>query len=279
MAVVRFDCYEVDLAAGQLRKHGTRISLRDQPWQVLARLLERPGCVVSREDLQRRLWPEDSIVDVENNLNTAIARLREALCDSADRPRFIETLPRRGYRFLAPVSRLQDITQAPADTPGRRSEKRTTTDLLAYNYYIEGRHYLDKGEWWASWNKARDLLEAAIARDPEFALAYDALAELWWYAGFYALKPPRETLSIGIVHAMRAVEIDNTLAEAHALLAQYVKQLAYDWTAVQREMAIALAPACSPITCGRCRPAPTCRPPPSRGFTSVSGNSTSSSSG
>jgi DNA-binding winged helix-turn-helix (wHTH) protein len=93
MAIVRFDCYEVDFAAGQLRKRGARIRLREQPWQVLAMLLEHPGEVVTRDDLQSRLWPHDVIVDFERNLNTAIARLREALGDSADRPRFIETLP------------------------------------------------------------------------------------------------------------------------------------------------------------------------------------------
>ena len=96
MSLLRFDCYEVDVAAGQLRKHGRRVRLRDQPWQVLAMLLEHPGEVVSREDLQRRLWPHDVIVDFANNLNTAIGRLREALGDSADRPRFIETLLSRG---------------------------------------------------------------------------------------------------------------------------------------------------------------------------------------
>lgn len=103
MAIVRFDGFEVDLTSGQLRRRGSRIRRRDQPWQVLAMLLERPGQVVTREDLQRRLWPHDVIVDFENNLNTAIGRLREALGDSADHPRSIETLPRRGYRFVAPV--------------------------------------------------------------------------------------------------------------------------------------------------------------------------------
>ena len=374
MALVRFDCYEVDLAAGQLRRHGRRIRLRDQPWQVLAMLLEHPGDVVSREDLQRRLWPHDVIVDFENNLNTAVGRLREALGDSADRPRFIETLPRRGYRFVATVSHASetlpharvlvlplanstdDLSQeyfcdavtgeliselsalAPAqlaviarttamhykgtrkdvarigrelsldyvvegsvhrtdervtlvvqlvhaaeqtdifarryDAPlgemfaleravahaigeqigvvpvaerlgageavGPRPPRKPTQDLVAYNSYIQGRYYLDRGESPESWKKAREFLEAAIARDPQFALAYDALAELWWTAGFFAFMPPREALSIGIVHALRAVEIDHDLAEAHALLAQYLKQLAYDWTVVEREMALAL---------------------------------------
>jgi TolB-like protein/Flp pilus assembly protein TadD len=102
--VVRFDCFEVDLDAGQIRKRGNRIRLRDQPFQVLASLLEQPGQVVSRNDLRRRLWPDEVFVDFDNGLNIAIARLRTALGDSAKRPRFIETLPKHGYRFVGQVS-------------------------------------------------------------------------------------------------------------------------------------------------------------------------------
>jgi TolB-like protein/DNA-binding winged helix-turn-helix (wHTH) protein/tetratricopeptide (TPR) repeat protein len=102
--IVRFDCYEVDLPAGQLYKHGIRISLREKSFQVLVTLLEHPGEVVSREDLRRRLWQEEVFVDFDNNLNTAVARLREALNDSADHPHYIETLPKRGYRFMASVA-------------------------------------------------------------------------------------------------------------------------------------------------------------------------------
>jgi TolB-like protein/DNA-binding winged helix-turn-helix (wHTH) protein len=100
---VRFGTFEVDVRAGELRKHGTRIKLQDQPLQILAMLLERPGEVVTREELRQKLWPADTFVDFDHGLNNAINRLRDALGDAADTPRFIETLPRRGYRFLAPV--------------------------------------------------------------------------------------------------------------------------------------------------------------------------------
>ena len=100
--LVRFGPFEVDLAAGELRKGGVKLKLAGQPFQVLAILLERPGQVVSREELQKRLWP-DTFVDVDHNLNTAINKIREVLGDSAENPRFVETLPRRGYRFVAPV--------------------------------------------------------------------------------------------------------------------------------------------------------------------------------
>lgn len=102
--LVRFGYYEVDLCAGQLLRHGMKVRLRDQSFQVLAALLEHPGEVVTREELRRRLWHEEVFVDFDNNLNAAVGHLREALNDSADDPHFIETLPKRGYRFLGTVS-------------------------------------------------------------------------------------------------------------------------------------------------------------------------------
>jgi len=103
-SVVRFGAYEADLLSGELRKSGIRLKIQDRPFQILAILLEHPGLVVTREQLQKRLWPEDTFVDFEHGLNTAINKLRDALSDEADNPRFIETLPKRGYRFIAPVS-------------------------------------------------------------------------------------------------------------------------------------------------------------------------------
>jgi DNA-binding winged helix-turn-helix (wHTH) protein len=99
----RFGVFELDLEAGELRKHGLKVALQDQPFRLLALLLERPGVVVTREELKQHLWPADTFVEFDRSLNTAMAKLREALSDSADRPRFVETIPRRGYRFLAPV--------------------------------------------------------------------------------------------------------------------------------------------------------------------------------
>ncbi len=104
VGVVKFGVYEVDPHAGELRRNGVKIKLQEQPFQVLAMLLERPGEVISREELQRRLWPADTFVDFDHSLNAAIKRLRDALRDSADNPRFVETLARRGYRFVAPVA-------------------------------------------------------------------------------------------------------------------------------------------------------------------------------
>lgn len=103
-AMLRFGVFEVDLRSGELRKQGKRVRLQEQPFQVLTVLLQRPNAVVTREKLRSQIWPQDTFVDFDNSLNTAISKLREALGDSADNPRFIETLPRRGYRFLAFVN-------------------------------------------------------------------------------------------------------------------------------------------------------------------------------
>jgi DNA-binding winged helix-turn-helix (wHTH) protein len=121
--IVRFSPYEVDLGTGELRRDGARVTLQDKPFQVLALLVQRPGQLVTREELRSRLWPADTFVDFEHGLNTAVKKLRQALQDSADEPRYVETLPRRGYRFLTPVQAAAAQTaagtagDAPAATP------------------------------------------------------------------------------------------------------------------------------------------------------------------
>src|ERR1700758_2973077 len=114
---VRFGVFEADMEAGELRKHGLRLKLSEQPFQILAMLVARPGEVVSREVLRERLWPSDTFVDFDHGLNNAVMRLREVLGDSSDHPRFIETLPRRGYRFIAPV----EIKNAPSESPAQEA--------------------------------------------------------------------------------------------------------------------------------------------------------------
>jgi len=126
--VVHFGVFEVDLRSGELRKAGTRIKLHDQPFQVLAMLLDRPGELVTREEIRQKLWPGDTFVDFDHGLNSAVNRLRDALGDSADAPRFIETLPRRGYRFIGTVNGsatketvVMGAVPPPAQTVGRVS--------------------------------------------------------------------------------------------------------------------------------------------------------------
>jgi len=118
--IVRFGVFEADLKACELRKHGFRLKLAEQPFQLLAMLLERPGEIVTREELRTRLWADDTFVDFDHGLNNAVMRVREVLLDSSEHPRYVETVPRRGYRFVAPVEQAQvlpapSITREPVD--------------------------------------------------------------------------------------------------------------------------------------------------------------------
>jgi DNA-binding winged helix-turn-helix (wHTH) protein len=103
LTLLRFGAFEVDVRAGEVRKHGLLIRLQDQPFRVLQTLLEHPGEVVTRDELRSQIWPADTFVDFDRGLNNAVKRLRDALSDSAENPSYIETLPKRGYRFIAPV--------------------------------------------------------------------------------------------------------------------------------------------------------------------------------
>jgi TolB-like protein len=370
--VIRFGEFEVDLQAGCLIKRGVKVRLREQLFAVLSMLLEHAGEVVAREELQKRLWPGDVIVDFELNLNTIIARLREVLGDSAEHPRYIETLPKRGYRFLVTASagapsepvaqrrvrlivlpfsnaggdpaeeyfsdamtdeliialcqvapenlaviarttamhykrsekdvarigrelgvdyvveggvrrsgdhvamnvqliqtadqthvfaRKYDAEMAElfslqtriaedvaAHIPslsglrgGARVRKKPTEDLEAYLLYRQGRHHMYR-ETAEGLTTAKQCFEEAIARDPRFALAYDALGELYWWSGFFGHLPPKRGYSIGIWAALKAIEIDPTLAETHSLLGQFRvrRKGVFDWPEVRREMTLAM---------------------------------------
>ena len=123
--VIRFEAFELDTRSGELRKHGIKIRLHQQPFLVLLMLLKKPGEVVLREDIRKVLWPGDAVVEFDHGTNAAVQRLRDALGDDADNPHYVETLPRRGYRFLATV---EAIESAVAESGQPRIE--TTPELL-----------------------------------------------------------------------------------------------------------------------------------------------------
>lgn len=141
-SIVRFGVFEADLEARELRKNGRRVRLQDQPFAVLAVLLERPGVIVSREELRQRLWPADTFVDFDHSLNTAVNKIREVLGDSAASPRFVETIARRGYRFLAevhtqPVASVQTVKAEPrTEVSAHRGLVRILFGLLQIMYLI-----------------------------------------------------------------------------------------------------------------------------------------------
>src|SRR5215472_9273917 len=130
---MRFGVFEIDPSARELRKHGLRIKLQDQPFAVLLILLEKPGQLVTKEELQQRLWPADTFVEFDKGIYNAMKRLRETLGDEAETPRYIETLPRRGYRFIALVERRNgagERLQLPP-TPGSHPPSPRTKGLAS----------------------------------------------------------------------------------------------------------------------------------------------------
>jgi DNA-binding winged helix-turn-helix (wHTH) protein len=125
--VVRFDVFQVDLRAGELYKSGHKIKLQIQPFRALALMLERPGEVIAREEFEKKLWPEDTFVDFDHSLNTAIKKLRQALGDDKEKPRFVETLPKRGYRFIGKLDQASLPTSVETPAPSSSCVGRLAT--------------------------------------------------------------------------------------------------------------------------------------------------------
>src|SRR5215813_2885648 len=122
-SIIRFGTFELDLQTGELRHAGRKVKLQEQPFQVLATLLEHPGKIVTREELRSKLWPENTFVDFDHSLNAAIKRLRDALGEPADAPVYIETLARRVYRFIAPVNGSSGLSNVGTKSPSYRRVK------------------------------------------------------------------------------------------------------------------------------------------------------------
>jgi adenylate cyclase len=355
--VICFGAYEADLRSGELRKQGLRVRLPEQPFQVLAILLEHPGEVVTRESLQKRLWPDGTFVDFEQGLNAAVKRLREALDDSADTPRLIETLPRRGYRFIgslaAKAERIESLAVLPLENLSRDPEQdyfaegmtealitslakigvlrvvsrtsvmqykgvrkslrdiamelqvdgvvegtvqrsgerlrisaqlvhaptdthlwaesydRDLRDVLAlqsevaraiareiqvkltpqerahlgqlqpvdpeaYEAYLKGRYYWNRRSR-EGVGKASEHFQQAITKDPTYAAAHSGLADCLIVLGYSGLVAPDEGCGKAKALALRALEIDRGLAEAHASLAFATMWYDYDFLTAERE--------------------------------------------
>jgi TolB-like protein/Flp pilus assembly protein TadD len=356
-APVRFGGFELDQQAGELRKNGTLVRLQEQPFQILKILLERPGAIVTREELQQKIWPSDTFVDFGHGINNAIKRLREALGDTADTPQYVETLPRRGYRFIARIERetprfrslavlplenlLRDpeqdyfaegLTEAlittlakigelrvvsrtssmlyrgarkPLREIGRELEVDTivegtvlragarvritaqlidprqethlwaesyerdlsdvlalqaevahaiarevqvkltpqeqahlaqvrTVDPKAYEAYLKGRYYWNKRSR-DGHTKAIQYFQQAIIEDPAYAPAFAGLADAASIMSLWGLVAPKEGCARAKELARKALELDNSLAEAHASLAWATAHYDYDLTTAEKE--------------------------------------------
>jgi TolB-like protein/Tfp pilus assembly protein PilF len=382
--LLRFDIFELDLRAGELRKKGVKLRLQGQPLQVLAILLQRAGDLVTREELRAEIWSADTFVDFDHSLHNAIARLRKTLGDSAEEPRYIETLPRRGYKFIAPVNEVQPdgsispLRRGPnADPVGIRavavlpledlspdpghdyfadsltealitslakisalrvisrtsvmqykgarkslpqiarelnvdaviegsvvrsvdrvrinaqlihatsdrhlwaeSYERDFRDILAlqseiarqvanevriiltpeeharlgsarqvnreaHECYLKARYHWNKrGE--ESVKKAIAYFHQAIDHDPTYAQGYAGLADCYNILGYYNALPPVEAYPMGKAAALKALELDDSLAEPHATLGVVKRDFEWDWPGAEEEFqkAIELNPGC-----------------------------------
>ncbi|MFZ0707447.1 MAG: winged helix-turn-helix domain-containing protein [Candidatus Korobacteraceae bacterium] len=284
--IFRFGVFEIDLGSGELRKNGVRVKVQDVPLRALRLFLSRPQEVLSREELRRALWDENVFVDFDRSINTAVNRLRETLGDTASNPRFIETVSRSGYRWVAPIQVVPrpkeeipgaeelpvslpagiggDLSQVarplreryivltlavavaaiglgfglllmkgratPRDSSTRSAAQSITSsskikapvesahDAEAQRLYLEGRFYWDKRTP-ESLNKAVDLFTQAIVHDPNYAPAYTGLADCYNLLREYGTMPAKEAYPRALAAARRAVELDDSSAQAHLSLA------------------------------------------------------------
>jgi DNA-binding winged helix-turn-helix (wHTH) protein/tetratricopeptide (TPR) repeat protein len=258
-SLARFGDFEVDFRAGELRHQGRRLRLQDKPLLVLEALLESPGEVVLREELRARLWSGDTFVDFDNNLNTAVSKLREVLGDSAERPRYLETVPKRGYRLRVPVEwperhlaamRLRRRRRAgtgaalaaiaafvfwlgAARRPGPtfpREEPRSP-NAGAFEAYMQGRYLATKSDDPVSRRESIGSFRRAIALDPDYAPAYVGLSS----SLFTFRERPLGVVPEAKALAERAVRIDPALPEAHHRLAVIRLYFDWDWEGARRE--------------------------------------------
>src|SRR5713101_3731168 len=308
---VRFGVYELNLAARELRKHGIRIKLRGQPFEILAILLEKPGEIVTREVMQKRLWPADTFVDFEHSLNSAIKKLRATLGDSPENCRYIETIPRVGYRFIAPVEQVSaaappvdvsvvtDRPVVPAGTvevagkrrwrifPGISIERYAVMLLIvliaapsayfawsrlgsrpqpqknkiagevhaalkghestrsnqpalspksaeAHDLYLKGLHFWNKRTV-PGFQQAIECFQQATTMDPNYAAAYAGLANSYTLLTAYTSAPANLYMPRARAAALRALELDEGLPEAHTALALIVQNQDWDWQTSEKE--------------------------------------------
>jgi TolB-like protein/DNA-binding winged helix-turn-helix (wHTH) protein/Tfp pilus assembly protein PilF len=240
---LRFGVFELDLRSGELRKRDLRVRLQEQPFQLLAILLEHPGEVVTREELQKKLWPADTFVDFDHGLNKAISKIREALSDSAESPRFVETVARRGYRFLAevkvvdtvPVRSPEDVTQ-----PHPTAEARDRPDLAGKLAMLK--HHLTSLAWKISgfvllalmttlvtwklhfWNRPSPVIRS-LAVLPLESLSSDASQD------YFADGMTDELISdLGQISALRVISRTSVMAYKHTRkpLPQIARELNVD---------------------------------------------------
>jgi DNA-binding winged helix-turn-helix (wHTH) protein/Tfp pilus assembly protein PilF len=300
--VIRFGVFQANLAARELRKHGVRVRLPGQPFCILSMLLEKPGEIVTREELRRRLWASDTFVDFEHSLNSAIKKLRAALGDSPENSRYVETVPRVGYRFVAPVAEVSAIQLSAGETllgpagaetavkmQGSHARRRplflgilavlitviagyfslsgfrsrplpqsksaseihaevkdggltgsngqpvsSTKSAEARDLYLKGMYFWNKRTV-AGFQQAIECFQQATTIDRNYALAYAGLANSYTLLTAYSSASSTLYMPQARAAALRALELDERLAEAHTALALIVQNHDWDWQTSEKE--------------------------------------------
>jgi DNA-binding winged helix-turn-helix (wHTH) protein/tetratricopeptide (TPR) repeat protein len=275
----RFSVYEVDLAGRELIKHGIRVNIQKQPFEILCILLERAGRIVSREEMRARLWPQNTFVEYEDSLNTAVRKLRAALGDSSGLPRYIETVSGQGYRFIAPVTvenppdavRAAEVAVKPSPDLANRQYQRlsktrvtlalafalaagagvwawverhrstvtaahrgSSADARADDLYQKGRLFWNRRTP-AGFAEALRYFQQAIAANPNHARAYAGIADTYALMGGYNGLPADEYMPKARAAALKAIELNDKLAEPHASLAVIAQDYDWDWHTAEEQ--------------------------------------------
>jgi DNA-binding winged helix-turn-helix (wHTH) protein len=229
----RFGAFDLDLQESELRKHGIRIKLQQKPLQILGMLLRTPGAFVTRTQLAQHLWPVLH-VRFDGSLNTAVNSLRQALGDSPRNPRYIETRPGRGYRFIAPVAAVDETASAPLELGRRENQtaRNYTADFAAYQDYLKGRSFCNRMSE-GDVRKSIAYFEAALHQAPHYAPAYAGLADAYNLFAFFGIVPPKEARKQSRGFTAKALAIDPELAEAHTSLGGVKFLYGWNWRAAQ----------------------------------------------
>ena len=271
---IHFDGWVLRPSSGELLRDGNTQRLAQQPLRMLTELLQHPGEVVTRERLVQVLWPK-GVVDFDNSLNAAVRKLRVALNDDSETPRYIETLPRIGYRFIGSIAAAEPAVPAPAPTrrvpwlawamlsviplafgvlwwqaqqprqlmgPVARVSDGggRSSNQRAYELYLNGKFHRSRRDVNGT-PEAIANFQAALREDPYFAEAWAALAETYTGAGLTQHMPIDEAIEQARTAALRAIELDANLASGHAALATIMLHYDFDYAGVEKQLTLALA--------------------------------------
>jgi DNA-binding winged helix-turn-helix (wHTH) protein len=217
-SILKFADFEIDCRSQELRRAGRRLQIQQQPLQILAILAGADGEVVTRDELRKRVWGHDTHVDFDRAINKAINQVRRLLGDCADHPTFIETLPKRGYRFLPGVVAIAQRAQ--------------TLDSDIHDALLKARHFGSKRTV-ADLTRSVEYFERALARDPSCAPAWAGLAEALVLVGLFGLRRPGDAFRAADHAVERALALDNRSAQAHTVRGDIHKFHHWDWRAAE----------------------------------------------